>query len=182
MPALTEEWFTPPIAESDQDEEGGSHNVRIFKPIERNERCLNHSSASSQRAGHNKSTGIMQERTRDPQRSSQHAARKRRTKAVQEIAISVKADENNRLQPVALAIDVLSFVQGLLQSAKDASIRLSPGTAVANTVIRLKDRLKVILEKVRICQDLSTNSANKAFRQFVTRDEVSAILSNGRNQ
>ncbi|CAD6947432.1 unnamed protein product [Tilletia controversa] len=100
----------------------------------------------------------------------------------QEIAISVKADENNRLQPVALAIDVLSFVQGLLQSAKDASIRLSPGTAVANTVIRLKDRLKVILEKVRICQDLSTNSANKAFRQFVTRDEVSAILSNGRNQ
>ncbi|CAD6973358.1 unnamed protein product [Tilletia controversa] len=101
---------------------------------------------------------------------------------VKDIVICVKTVKDNRRQAEALATDVLSHAQELLQTAKDADIRLLPGTPVANIVIRLEVRLKVILQNIRICQDPSANKFSKAFKQFVKRDDIAAILSDGREQ
>ncbi|CAD6910650.1 unnamed protein product [Tilletia laevis] len=101
---------------------------------------------------------------------------------VKDIVICVKTVKDNQRRAESLATDVLSHAQGLLQTAKDADIRLLPGTPVANIVIRLEVRLKVILQDIRICQDPFANKFSKAFEQFVKRDDIAAILSVGREQ
>ncbi|CAD6893882.1 unnamed protein product [Tilletia laevis] len=99
---------------------------------------------------------------------------------VKDIVICVKTVKDNRRQAEALATDVLSHAQELLQTAKDADIRLLPGTPVANIVTRIEVMLEAILQNIRICQEPSSNKVTKALKQMVKRDDIAVILFDGR--